>query len=192
MSEWADLRTQQEILLRIHHERVDDVSNMRLTQICRKTKDTMMSGGKKWCHTRRRYRGRAFGDDSKCYLYIISWIWFLHHPWPEHCFEHACADFLRRKILSHESSPTLECRFEEGTTSPLWKLIREHEHLKLEDGSMVNLSHSCREPFTNHSCIAVTLKEVTSIGSGKYTHFTVTFYWSWSLTELMLNFLLQR
>ncbi|XP_034436688.1 adhesion G protein-coupled receptor F4-like [Hippoglossus hippoglossus] len=69
--------------------------------------------------------------------------------------------------VCYKSSPSLECRLEEATTSTGWKLIKEHKHLELEDGSMVTLNRSCFDG-KNKSCIAVTLNKVTSAGSGTY------------------------
>ncbi|XP_034435233.1 adhesion G-protein coupled receptor F1-like isoform X2 [Hippoglossus hippoglossus] len=69
--------------------------------------------------------------------------------------------------VCYKSSPSLKCRLEEATTSTGWKLIKEHKHLELENGSMVNLNPSCFDGKYK-SCIAVTLNKVTSAGSGTY------------------------
>ncbi|XP_053300512.1 adhesion G-protein coupled receptor F3 [Pleuronectes platessa] len=70
-------------------------------------------------------------------------------------------------IVSYKSSPTLECTFEEVTTSTGWKLIREHEHLELTDGTVVTLT-KCDIDSKYNCSIAVTLNEVTGSGSGTY------------------------
>ncbi|XP_053300515.1 adhesion G protein-coupled receptor F4 isoform X2 [Pleuronectes platessa] len=67
--------------------------------------------------------------------------------------------------VCYKCSPTLECTFEEEANSTGWKLIREHKHLELTDGSVVTLK-DCDSK--NSSCIAVKLKEVTGTGSGTY------------------------
>ncbi|XP_060947072.1 adhesion G protein-coupled receptor F5-like [Limanda limanda] len=70
--------------------------------------------------------------------------------------------------VCYKSSPTLECRLEEEAHSTGWKLIRgKHEHFELTGGSMVTLK-DCGSDWKYSSCIAVTLTEVTSLGSGTY------------------------
>ncbi|XP_060947070.1 adhesion G-protein coupled receptor F1-like [Limanda limanda] len=64
--------------------------------------------------------------------------------------------------VRYKSSPTLNCTFEGEAHSTGWKLIRENKHLDLTVGSVVTLK-DC-----GSSCIAITLKEVTSSGSGTY------------------------
>ncbi|XP_062267964.1 adhesion G-protein coupled receptor F3-like [Platichthys flesus] len=70
-------------------------------------------------------------------------------------------------IVCYKSNHTLECTYEGTATSTGWKLIREHKHLELKNGTVVTLT-KCHIDSKNSSCIAVKLKEVTGTGSGTY------------------------
>ncbi|XP_042359921.1 adhesion G protein-coupled receptor F5-like [Plectropomus leopardus] len=67
--------------------------------------------------------------------------------------------------VCYESEPTLKCTYEEVTSSAAWYMSRGNSRFGLNNGSVVKLHHNCASAA---SCVAVTLKEVTGIWSGKY------------------------
>lgn len=73
--------------------------------------------------------------------------------------------------VCYQSSPMLICTFEEATSSAKWTMSTGHKSFELNNGSIIQLNHSCSTEEYK-SCVAVTLHKVTGIVAGKYKCFT--------------------
>lgn len=69
--------------------------------------------------------------------------------------------------VCYQSSPVLKCVFEEATGSAGWNMSSKNESFELNNGSVVQLNHSCSTEKYK-SCVAVTLHRVTGLWAGKY------------------------
>lgn len=85
------------------------------------------------------------------------------------CFLHAGMVTIESPegAVCYLSSPELKCLFEEATGSAGWNMSKKHERFELNNGSVVKLNHNCSTPEYK-SCVAVTLKNLTGIWTGKY------------------------
>lgn len=70
-----------------------------------------------------------------------------------------------KEAVCYESSPVLECKFEEATDSAGWNLTRKHDRFELNDGSVVKLMKCNTSEYM--SCAQVKLQKVTGIWEGK-------------------------
>ncbi|KAM9354201.1 adhesion G-protein coupled receptor F3 [Pholidichthys leucotaenia] len=69
--------------------------------------------------------------------------------------------------VCYKSTPEITCTFDEDLEPAAWTLTKENMHNELNNGIVVQLSHSCTNTPTE-SCSRITLKEVTSLWAGTY------------------------